>query len=221
MLTKRVCENPCIRSFRNMSLEKEGELLYMYKIKILVVDSSMPVDSVLAETPPKGNRSEVEIVRCKTESALRSAVAQCWADDKGEELRLPLKTRAGILLLPSADILYCRAQGHRVLVYMANGSCISSATMRDPFSKAVAPLFEKDFLQPQRGSVVNIKHITRFTRTELTLSNGDTLAISRSMRTAFLKKLTEGVVSGSAHMAEKDEAAQTQSDLGLCETAHC
>lgn len=78
--------------------------------------------------------------------------------------------------IPLADILYVEAENVYVAVHTLRGSYRTRCSLAK-FSEQL----DETFLKVHRSFVVGLKDIVKITRTQITMSNGDTVPISRGM----------------------------------------
>lgn len=78
--------------------------------------------------------------------------------------------------IPLTDILYVEAENVYVAVHTLRGSFRTRCSLAQ-FSEQL----DETFLKVHRSFVVGLKDIVKITRTQITMSNGDTVPISRGM----------------------------------------
>lgn len=90
--------------------------------------------------------------------------------------------------IPLADILYVEAENVYVVVHTARGNYRTRCALAK-----FAEQLDETFFKVHRSFVVGLKDIVKITRTQITMSNGDTVPISRGMydgiHTALVKYL--------------------------------
>lgn len=99
-----------------------------------------------------------------------------------------LATADGDIKVSIADIIYAEAQNVYVMVHTVHGNYRS----RMAFGAFCREL-DETFFKTHRSFVAGLKYIRKITRTDITMSNGDTIPISRGMydeiHTALVKYL--------------------------------
>jgi DNA-binding LytR/AlgR family response regulator len=74
-----------------------------------------------------------------------------------------------------SDIIYCEAQNHQILIKMIDRELEYKSTIRD-----LLDILERHgFYQVHRSYIVNLKHIYKFNTTEVIMSNGQLVYMSR------------------------------------------
>lgn len=79
--------------------------------------------------------------------------------------------------VPVGEILYAEADGHYVVLKMADGE--KAWRWKANFSDIAAELLTKGFFLLRRGLCVNISRMTRIGKTECELENGELLPVSK------------------------------------------
>lgn len=93
------------------------------------------------------------------------------------EEKLKFLTGEGILLLTPSEIWFAEAQGHQSLLFTARGSY----QLRHSMTELLKMLGEKKgFVRCHRCYLVNLRHISAITRTELVMDDFRRLPVSRS-----------------------------------------
>lgn len=87
-----------------------------------------------------------------------------------------LVTADGDIKVSIADIMYAEAQNVYVIVHTVHGNYRS----RMAFGKFCGEL-DETFFKTHRSFVAGLKYIRKITRADITMSNGDTIPISRGM----------------------------------------
>ena len=75
------------------------------------------------------------------------------------------------------DILYLFSQEHYVVLHLLEGECRVMDRMR--LDDALKMLPQEDFIRIHRLLVLNLRHITSFTSTQVTLANNEQLPIGK------------------------------------------
>lgn len=94
---------------------------------------------------------------------------------KADEVFL-LQIGSDVTKVPLEKIIYLEADGHYVHLL---GTEIDQK-WKASFSQASGDLETKGFFCLRRGLLVNLRHITKITRTECILSNGETVPVARN-----------------------------------------
>lgn len=101
----------------------------------------------------------------------------------------PVRTAEGTQVLLPEQILYVEYSDHRLRVYLANGTCQVTTTMRQSFTTATEPLLkEPRFVRTHASFVVNIAHVVQFGNYALTLDNGFNVPISHAKKPEVKRK---------------------------------
>lgn len=88
------------------------------------------------------------------------------------------RTPDGFCKIIIADVLYLEAQNKQVIIYLSNGKII---TIREQFSKCEEVFSPKNgFCKCHRSYIVNLSHVEQFSKTEITMSQGTHIPISRN-----------------------------------------
>lgn len=87
-----------------------------------------------------------------------------------------ISTSEAEVKVPLADILYVEAENVYVIVHTLRGSHRTRCSLAK-----FAEQLDETFFKVHRSFVVGLKEIIKITRTEITMSNGDTVPISRGM----------------------------------------
>lgn len=110
------------------------------------------------------------------------------------EEKLKFLTGEGILLLTPSEIWFAEAQGHQSLLFTARGSY----QLRHSMTELLKMLGEKKgFVRCHRCYLVNLRHISAITRTELVMDDFRRLPVSRSaykaVNEAFIANYGAGI----------------------------
>lgn len=115
------------------------------------------------------------------------AVLERLKRKKPPEEKLTFQTGEGLLLVTPAKIWFAEAQGHQSILYTDH----ESYKLRHSITE-LARLLEgqKEFVRSHRSYLVNLRHISAITRTELVMDDFRRLPVSRSayraVNTAFI-----------------------------------
>ncbi|MGN1206052.1 MAG: LytR/AlgR family response regulator transcription factor [Eubacterium sp.] len=87
-----------------------------------------------------------------------------------------IKSREGILALPLSDILFFEIYGHDLSVHLKSGI---THTFSGTLKKLEEDLHANTFIRAHKSYLVNMAHITKIARYEISLSNGESIPISK------------------------------------------
>lgn len=93
----------------------------------------------------------------------------------GVSLPLYIKRKDYETIINPADILYCERQGRKTLIVTAQ----ESIAVYQKLSDLMARLDPREFVRCHTSYIVHLRHVTKFHRTSFTMSNGQTIPISR------------------------------------------
>lgn len=108
--------------------------------------------------------------------------------NKHSEQNFYIKTREGILSLPVSDILYFEIYGHNISVYVKSGK---SHTFSGTLKKVESQLPPSLFIRAHKSFLVNMEHIVKIARYEITLSNDATVPVSKKKYPAIMNAFAE------------------------------
>lgn len=115
------------------------------------------------------------------------------------EAKIPFQTDDGLLFLAPSDIWFLEAAGHYCILHTADTARQLRSSFTETF-KILSP--HKTFIHCHRSYVVNLKHVSAITRTDLVMDNHTKLPISRnsyqSVNQAFIRNY------GLAHRFRSD-----------------
>ena len=96
-----------------------------------------------------------------------------------------------LIFLNTDEIIYCTSDGSYTHIFLINNRNITVAKRL----KVVLDLLgEEIFVRIHHSHVVNLMHVTKFQRegdTQVHLSNGELLPVSKTKVTAFLQRFTK------------------------------
>lgn len=95
--------------------------------------------------------------------------------------RFSIEYESGILSLLTSDILYVESYGHTIIIHSKE----KELSLRMSIQTAAAQLPKGCFASPHKSYLVNLEHILYTTATEIILSNGEHLPISRRKKQEF------------------------------------
>ena len=107
--------------------------------------------------------------------------------DKHVDQSFYIKSREGILALPVSDILFFEIYGHDLSVHLTSGE---NHTFSGTLKKIEDNLPGSTFIRAHKSYLVNMAHIVKIVRYEITLTNGNSIPISKknylSIMSAFV-----------------------------------
>lgn len=102
--------------------------------------------------------------------------------DKAEEDYISVKADYKVTLVRHAEIIYLESVGEYVRLHLTNGSTITTL-FRLKNMESLLP--EKKFMRIHRSYIINLSHLTSFTRGKVYLSCGDDLPVGANYRETF------------------------------------
>ena len=113
-------------------------------------------------------------VREKTDLVLEKMVRK--ADDARREYTV--RTKTGIIRVRHIDLIYAEVEKHKVRLHLPD----DTVEFRGRLSDTAEKLKNYDFVQINSGCVVNLEWVSRIRGSDLSLRNGEVLAVSRGSR---------------------------------------
>ena len=110
------------------------------------------------------------------QSKLTAAVTRFL--DKNTPHYICFNSISGTLKLRLSNIYYFEIYGHQVLIHKTDGT---QADIRGSLKDIEAQLPPASFIRPHRSYLVNIDFITEITHSNIIISNGESIPISRSL----------------------------------------
>lgn len=152
---------------------------------IIICPGQVDVESVLRGRWIQNPDKRMEIHHCRTEQEL-AAVLERAARLENPAPFFTFSSRTGRISCPYSEIVYVRAGQHSFQLFLADGSEVSSRTIRCSFARAMQPLLECGyFLYCERSMVVNLHYVKRVQDTGLLLYNGTLLPYPTSRRKRY------------------------------------
>lgn len=108
--------------------------------------------------------------------------------DKLQPQKISVSCGGEQLLIPVDDILYFEVIRHNVIFHLRDGATIS---VRASLSQIKDQLSHGWFAQTHKSYCVNMDHIDRMSRSEITMINGERIPIGRNRSEAFQTQLQE------------------------------
>lgn len=127
-------------------------------------------------------RSLFELIKLrdgKTAGVEYEAVAP---ETETDEDYISVKADYKVTLVRHADIIYLESVGEYVRLHLTNGSTITTL-FRLKNMESLLP--ERKFMRIHRSYIINLSHLTSFTRGKVYLSCGDDLPVGANYREAF------------------------------------
>ena len=114
---------------------------------------------------------------------------------RNERAYLSVATRAGVRVLPLADIIYVETLNHDLIYHLVGSDMDNPGAeplrVRGSLSKLEAELAGGPFLRISSGCIVNMDHIRSMQAGVVRLSNGETLYASRSKKRVALETFAD------------------------------
>ena len=95
--------------------------------------------------------------------------------------------------IPLSDIYYMESQNHKIAVHMKDGVLEYYAKMSD-----LEEELQGQFCRVHKGYLVNLSYVDEYNKTEVTLTNGDKLLISKYKYEDFVKAYLRFLKGGGA-----------------------
>lgn len=102
------------------------------------------------------------------------------------DIKLTITVADGIHRIPVSAIFYLEVSGHNVIFHTSDGIF----TVRSSLKELEETLSDRGFSKCNKCYLVNLRHVTAVTRTEVTVGDAD-LQMSRRSYPEFIKCLTE------------------------------
>lgn len=119
------------------------------------------------------------ILKTELENAFDRIFGECLKELRSDEENVySLKIGSGVKTFRFADILYWESDKRKIILHTKN-ECVEYYGKLDDAEKE---LEEKDFIRAHQSFLVNAQKIAEIQKTELVLSNGEVLPISKSRR---------------------------------------
>ena len=80
------------------------------------------------------------------------------------------------------EVYYAESQNHKIILHTYSGTIEYYAKMEDLENK-----LKNSFFRIHRGYLINLEHVEEYNKSEVTLSNGESLLISKYKYTEFVK----------------------------------
>lgn len=115
-------------------------------------------------------------------AALFALMDECLQEQEESIGFLIAKTPSMVRRISLDEVCYVEAQNKRVMVYTTDGNTLTIST---PLHQLAQQLEHPSFFQCHRSYIVNMNHIRSFTKSDLTLPNGNRIPISRNCTKEF------------------------------------
>ena len=93
--------------------------------------------------------------------------------------------------IPLTDIYYMESQGHKIVLKLKNEKLEYYAKIGE-----LEKELEGQFYRIHKGYLINLFHVEGYSKTEVTMANGDKLSISKYKYDAFVKAYMEYISEG-------------------------
>ena len=93
--------------------------------------------------------------------------------------------------IPLTDIYYMESQGHKIVLKLKNEKLEYYAKIGE-----LERELEGQFYRIHKGYLINLAHVEGYSKTEVTMANGDKLSISKYKYDAFVKAYMEYISEG-------------------------
>ncbi len=113
------------------------------------------------------------------------AVAQVCAaqlEAKGEKPALTLQFASATKTIPLENIFYIESSNHKVILHLTDGEFVSYTKIGDLETE-----LQGQFFRVHKGYLVNLSYVDGYTKTEVSLTNGEKLLISKYKYRDFVK----------------------------------
>lgn len=115
---------------------------------------------------------------------LKNSLLECFAEqDKDKAPVLPVETSKGVRILNINDIIYAEVYQHRTSFSLEGGKTVDSLVQ---LSEIEEKLSGQGFFRCHRSYLVNMRHVSHITATELTMSNGFAVLLSKYRSKEFM-----------------------------------
>lgn len=110
--------------------------------------------------------------------------------NSGKQLIITNKNVQHIINLP--DVLYCEVINRKINLHLADGNIIEYYGKISELEKKIGD----DFFKSHRSYLVNLKYISGYNSSEITLANGEKIPLSRSKKDALMSALISDIDNG-------------------------
>lgn len=100
---------------------------------------------------------------------------------------LTIQVEGGHLRMELSQIYYVESQGHNIVVHTAKGDFLTAG----PLKRTEAVLLPKGFAKCHNAYLVHLDHVTGILQSNVVLTDGTELPISRTRKKAFLDALND------------------------------
>jgi two-component system LytT family response regulator len=103
--------------------------------------------------------------------------------------KISISTEKGIHFIDEEEVVYCLSTGPYTVFYLTNGQEVVCSKSLGEYEKM---LTDRGFYRIHNSSLINVKHLKRFIRTDggyVEMSDGKTLSVSRRKKDEFLTYL--------------------------------
>lgn len=92
-------------------------------------------------------------------------------------------------IIKLSSILYCEIINRKVNIHLTNGNVIE---YYDRISTLESKL-DSEFFKSHRSYLVNLKHVSGYSKNEITLDNNEKIPLSRGRKSALMNGLLENI----------------------------
>lgn len=151
------------------------------------------VDYILKPVDPNFFKLAVEKVRQRHEEPQRENIGQLLERIKEPAEHIGLPTKDGFVLVTPAQILFARAEGSYTRVVTDDDR---EFLLSKNLKMVEAQLLSAYFLRINRSAMINLKHLTGFSRSEggfVTLTGNHSFSIGSTNRQEILKQIEQHI----------------------------
>lgn len=112
----------------------------------------------------------------------KRAVKQILSEDGKKRRTLTLRTAHETRTVPLDSIRYIESSNHKVILHLTDGEFACYAKIGELETE-----LQGQFFRIHKGYLVNLSYVSGYSRTELTLTNGDKLLLSKYKYQDFVK----------------------------------
>ena len=119
------------------------------------------------------------------------AVSQVFAEAEQKKKVLIVPFANDKRAIPLTDIYYMESQGHKIVLKLKNEKLEYYAKIGE-----LEKELKGQFYRIHKGYLIHLAHVERYSKTEVTMANGDKLSISKYKYDAFVKAYMEYISEG-------------------------
>lgn len=118
----------------------------------------------------------------KFANVFNRAVEQILSDAEKQKKKLVIQYANASMTIPLEDIYYIESQNHKVIIHTKNEEPEYYAKIGD-----LEKELQGQFFRIHKGYLVNLSYVDEYNKTEMVLTNGDKLLISKYKYSDFVK----------------------------------